>query len=771
MIKKLLHKPIASLVFLLFLTQGLFAQFPGSPVTYQRQEVSDQKVQLALLLDASGSMKDYMEQAKGELWYTVNEILSAYEGYATPRLEIAIMVYGFRQAGKRNNFIYTVVPFTTDLDWAASELYKIETGGRVERPIRAINDAVTELNWSFKSGDLKFLFIAGNEKFAQGNWELNQMKQAKAADISINTIFAGSYIKGIQKVWKAAAAYGNGAYFALEQPNQDRWQHQPSYNRDYISRLNRSLYDTYLPYGSSGGGYWDRYCYLDNYAWEYGSEAYYWRVYYKTQVNYYNPQWDLVDAIVCGYTSWDDIEDDDLPQDIRGLNLDDRQAYVDKLWNRRQLILKDIRAYGSTKGTEGSFSGPSGGSGSSGGNTVGSFQEAINRTVRKKVQSSDAVLLKPADIYTPPIPNIGEPGKDREVGRRKAAPQSSGAINANPQTTILRQERPAIEAAPISTDKRVFNTVDKPKSQTPPRQITPVKSRDYEIKKATIGSVSQQKQEDQKIQSVQIEADKAREVEIQKIERVRQDKIAAEHMEREKLKRLEKDRQSRINVDRAATQALQDKIIREQKESERIAKERKARIASQQAAEREQQQQITQERANKELVQRERAERERQNRIAAQQAADRERQQQMVQEREEIDIAQRDRAARERQARISEERAQERERQQQVTQERDERERTQRIERAQSERADRQRQERAQAQREADRQRQQQQVRAKAQRERQAQTAAAKSRQERSTKQAKETVKRQQIQKKAATVKPSPSKSIQRSSGKMQRKN
>lgn len=608
MIKTLLSKPITSLVFLLVLAQGLFAQYPGSPVSFQRQEVSGQKVQLALLLDASGSMKKYLEQAQGELWYTVNEILSAYEGYATPQLEISIMVYGFRQAGRRNDFIYTVVPFTTDLDWAASELYKIETGGSVELPIKAVNQATRELNWSTKPGDLKFLFIAGNEKFAINKYHLNRMEGAQMADISINTIFAGSYFKGIKQLWKAAAVYGQGEYFALEQPAQERWRHQPSYDRDYIARLNRRLYDTYLPYGSYGNGYWDRYCYLDNYAWDYGYDSYYWRIYYKTQVNYYNPQWDLVDAIACGYTTWDQLDDDDLPQDIRDLKPEDRNAYIEDLWKRRQNILNDIRSYGSSQAPVASTSGIPGGG--SGGGTVGSIQYAIDKVVRKKVQNSSAVLLKPAEVHTPPIPAIGGPDPSQKIIKKKTSPQSSGNVGINPQTTVLRQENPAIPAAPVSPDKRVVNPVNKPKPPvSSPNPVKPIKS--TEPKKAPVGSITQKQLEDQKIQAAQIEADRAREIELQQIEKAKQTKIAAEQAERER--------------------------IRAQAENARIERERLNRVAAQQAAERERQQQQAREQAQRERQAQAAAERARLQRAnqQAQEAAKRQEVKQEVQRKTE----------------------------------------------------------------------------------------------------------------------------------------
>jgi hypothetical protein len=693
MIGRLLNKPIFTLVFTLLFSSGLFAQFPGSPTSFQREEVSDQKVQLALLLDASGSMKRYLDQAKGELWYTVNEVLSAYEGYATPRLEIAILAYGFRKAGSRNDYIHTVVPFTTDLDWAANELYKIKPGGAIERPMKAVNQAVEELNWSYKPGDLKFVFIAGNEKFTTHNLFLNRMNRLKAADISLNTIFAGDYFKGVKKLWKAAAVYGNGEYFALNQPRQERWNHQPGYDRDYIARLNRRLYDTYIPYGSYGNSYWDRYCYLDDYAWDYGYDAYYWRIYYKTQVNYYNPQWDLVDAIYCGYTSWDDIDENDLPRIIRDLDPDERDDYIEALWKRRQNVLEDIKTYGATQAPSSNITG----SGHGSGGTVGSMHQAIDKVVRKKVKSSSAVLLKPADFNAPKTPIDGRPGADREVIKRKPTPSNTGGVSIEDQTTHLRKQTPVAPSAP---NRRVVNISDKPVQQSAPPKTSPVKPRETrEVSKAPVfKSTSTQPQSKSQVGRVQV--DKALELEKQKAEKARQAAVAAEVAEVE--------RQRQIAVERE-TAAREVKIREEKARQERIEAQREAEV--------ERQRQVAVEREAKAREIKIREEKARQERIEAQREAERARQEQIARERE-------DRA---REERMREERA---------------------------------RQERMEAQREAERARQEQAARERADRQQAQQRAAQQARQEQASRQAREAASRQEAQRKSQVSKPSSSRSV-----------
>ena len=52
------------------------------------------EIQLAILLDTSGSMDGLIGQAKSRLWKIVNELATAKKGGMTPRLQVALYEYG-----------------------------------------------------------------------------------------------------------------------------------------------------------------------------------------------------------------------------------------------------------------------------------------------------------------------------------------------------------------------------------------------------------------------------------------------------------------------------------------------------------------------------------------------------------------------------------------------------------------------------------------------------------------------------------------------------
>ena len=67
---------------------------------------SKAKIQVALLLDTSGSMDGLIEQAKSQLWKMVNELAKATQNGETPDIELALYEYGKTPRGEANGFIY-----------------------------------------------------------------------------------------------------------------------------------------------------------------------------------------------------------------------------------------------------------------------------------------------------------------------------------------------------------------------------------------------------------------------------------------------------------------------------------------------------------------------------------------------------------------------------------------------------------------------------------------------------------------------------------------
>src|SRR5688572_6682332 len=189
------------------------AAAPAPPAKAEEAPV----VQIAILLDTSGSMQGLIEQAKGQLWKIVNEFISAKQNGRRPNLEVALYEYGKSSLSAASGWIRQIVPLTNDLDRISEELFKLTTNGGEEYCGWVIQDAVGHLGWSKSPDAFKAIFIAGNEPFTQG--PVDYAKSCKAAiekGIIVNTIHCGADGVGVQTRWRDGALLAEGKYMVID---------------------------------------------------------------------------------------------------------------------------------------------------------------------------------------------------------------------------------------------------------------------------------------------------------------------------------------------------------------------------------------------------------------------------------------------------------------------------------------------------------------------------------------------------------------------------
>ena len=172
-------------------------------------------VQIALLIDVSGSMQGLLSQTQTQIWQMLNYTDKFRMQGEIPITEIAILTYG-NQYYEENGHINLISDFTTDFDSLAEKLFILETGGGNEYCGMAIQYALDHLNWK-DSTAFKCLFIAGNEPFSQGALPYPKAcANALRQKILINTIFCGGFEAGIQMEWEQGAIEGGGGYTNMD---------------------------------------------------------------------------------------------------------------------------------------------------------------------------------------------------------------------------------------------------------------------------------------------------------------------------------------------------------------------------------------------------------------------------------------------------------------------------------------------------------------------------------------------------------------------------
>ena len=303
------------------------------------------KIQVALLLDTSGSMDGLIEQAKSQLWKMVNELSSSTKGGKSPDIELALYEYGKTPVGATKGYMQQIVPLSKDLDLVSEKLFELRTDGGEEYCGLTIGDAVEHLAWSNNPEDLKLIIIAGNESFSQGMVDYKKKcESAVVSDIVINTIYCGNCDEGVRLYWKDGAERGKGRYMCISQ--DEKVVHIETPYDDRLLKLNSSLNETYIRYGKEGEKYRSRQIKQDQNAASYGAANVAERVISKGNKKMYNnSRWDVIDALE-DEPSMDieQLEEAYLPEEMKAMSTKEKLAYVERKKQERESIQKEISA-------------------------------------------------------------------------------------------------------------------------------------------------------------------------------------------------------------------------------------------------------------------------------------------------------------------------------------------------------------------------------------------------------------------------------------------
>ena len=115
-----------------------------------------QVIEVAFVLDLSGSTNGLLNDFRNNYYYMLNEIQAMKP---KPELKIAVIVYGRPSFGKERNYVKMLSDFTQNFDIVQYQLIQLKTS--IEKGNQFVGDAlqvaIRDLNWS--SGDKAIKFI------------------------------------------------------------------------------------------------------------------------------------------------------------------------------------------------------------------------------------------------------------------------------------------------------------------------------------------------------------------------------------------------------------------------------------------------------------------------------------------------------------------------------------------------------------------------------------------------------------------------------------
>ena len=323
---------------------GVVALLAAAIPALRAEPAAEEKpqIQIAILLDTSGSMSGLIDQAKTHLWKVVNEFATAEREGKKPEFQVALYEYGKDSIPAAEGYLRMIVPMTDDLDKVSEELFVLKTNGGSEFCGKVIKAATESLAWSPSTKDLKVIFIAGNEAFTQGDVDYKiACTGAITNGIVVNTIFCGQHSEGVNTNWKDGAMLADGSYLSINQNKQVAGIAAPQDQE--IAKLGAALNSTYIAFGAEGAKNQMRQLEQDKNALAAAPASNVQRQITKSSGFYKNTSWDLVDAMKDKKVDLAKLKKEQLPENMQKMSEEEQKTYVKEMAEKRTGIQKQIQ--------------------------------------------------------------------------------------------------------------------------------------------------------------------------------------------------------------------------------------------------------------------------------------------------------------------------------------------------------------------------------------------------------------------------------------------
>jgi hypothetical protein len=292
-------------------------------------------VEVVFCLDTTGSMGGLIEGAKQKIWSIANEIVI---GRPVPELRIGLV--GYRDYG--DEYVTRIFQLNDDLDAVYEHLmsFRAEGGGDTPEHVnKALHDAVKEINWD-DGAKLKLVFLVGDcpphMDYNDGYDFHNTCGEAVENDIIINTVLCGDSHE-TERVWRKIARLSEGSYASVPQEGGMAIIHTPMDSE--LAELNTRLEATVVAFGSEDiiAGSAEKREKVKRMAPMAAAE----RAAYKSAASEISA-YDLVDAVKRGDVDLEKLKDEELPDEMRSMNLGEKEKYLKEKEEEREVLKRRI---------------------------------------------------------------------------------------------------------------------------------------------------------------------------------------------------------------------------------------------------------------------------------------------------------------------------------------------------------------------------------------------------------------------------------------------
>ena len=288
-------------------------------------------VEVAFVLDTTGSMGPLIEGAKRKIWSIATSIVDT-----NPDADIRMGLVAYRDIG--DEYVTKTFNLTTDVQDLYANLLELKARGGGDWP-ESVNEAlevgVTKLSWTQGPEVRRIMFLVGDAPphmdYKQDTKYPEVIRMARYRGIVVNAVQAGG-ARDTERVWRDIAQRGDGRYIPIPQDGGQILVIETPWDIEIIVLQGR-INGTVIPYGpralrssveqktaqitaaprsvaSEMAGY------LSKSGGRHGEAV--------------TGRGDLVGDVTSGRQQLDGVKDEDLPDNLRALKPVQRQAEIDK---------------------------------------------------------------------------------------------------------------------------------------------------------------------------------------------------------------------------------------------------------------------------------------------------------------------------------------------------------------------------------------------------------------------------------------------------------
>ncbi|HTG04940.1 MAG TPA: vWA domain-containing protein [Bradyrhizobium sp.] len=305
-------------------------------------------VEVAFVLDTTGSMGGLIEGAKRKTWSIATAIVDS-----NPDADIRMGLVAYRDIG--DDYVTRTFDLTTDIQDLYANLLELKARGGGDWPEsvnEALDVAVNKLRWTQASDVRRIVFLVGDAPphmdYAQDTKYPTTLAVAKQKDIIVNAVLAGD-ARDTERVWRDIAQSGNGRFIPIPQDGGQIVIIETPYDDDIII-LQKEINGTVIPYGSRAlqKHTEDKARQLSQVAAAAPSQA-------SEMASYLNKRarvsseavtghGDLVSDVAAGRQKLAAVKDDELPDNLRALKPEQRMDELDKQMKQRNALNQKLSA-------------------------------------------------------------------------------------------------------------------------------------------------------------------------------------------------------------------------------------------------------------------------------------------------------------------------------------------------------------------------------------------------------------------------------------------